>query len=170
MNALILFVAQGFGTGRIPKAPGTFGTLVGVGWFALLNSSGHAWVFGAGALLGLAASVWLCGRAESLLGEPDPGSVVLDEIAAFPLCFALPVMWLTWKSDVGLAPLGQFYHQWPHWLWTYVAFRVFRQFKARQGGDPRRRESRAAATARSDEDAGVSARSLNCGARAALGI
>jgi phosphatidylglycerophosphatase A len=125
VNALILFVAQGFGTGRIPKAPGTFGTLVGVGWFALLNSSGHAWVFGAGALLGLAASVWLCGRAESLLGEPDPGSVVLDEIAAFPLCFALPVMWLTWKSDGGLAPLGQFYHQWPHWLWTYVAFRVF---------------------------------------------
>ncbi|MBK9138317.1 MAG: phosphatidylglycerophosphatase A [Verrucomicrobia bacterium] len=125
MNGLILFLAQGFGTGRIPKAPGTLGTLVGLVWFAVLNASGNAWVFGAGALLGLAASVWLCGRAERLLGRTDPGSVVLDEIVAFPLCFALPVVWAAWHSGGELAPLGQRYHQWPHWLWTFAAFRVF---------------------------------------------
>lgn len=125
MNALVLFVAQGFGTGRTPKAPGTVGTLVGVAWFVLLNASGHAGVLAAGTLLGLAASVWLCGQAEQILKRPDPGSVVLDEIAAFPLCFALPVAWVAYQTGGGLASVGQFYHQWPHWLWTFVAFRLF---------------------------------------------
>ena len=34
------------------------------------------------------ASVWFCGRAETILGLRDPGSVVIDEIVAVPLCFA----------------------------------------------------------------------------------
>lgn len=125
MNALVLFVAQGFGAGRIPKAPGTFGTVVGLAWFALLNATGHAWLFAVGTALGVGLSVWLSERASRILGDPDPGSVVLDEIAAFPLCFALPVVWVAWKNDGGLAVFGQFYQQWPYWLWTFVAFRVF---------------------------------------------
>jgi phosphatidylglycerophosphatase A len=125
VNALLIFVAQGFGAGRIPKAPGTVGTLVGLGWFALLHATGHIAVFGAGALLGLAAAVWLCGRAERILGRPDPSSVVLDEIAAFPLCFALPAVGVAWTHGGDLANVGQLYHQWPHWLWTFAAFRLF---------------------------------------------
>ena len=30
---MILWLAQGFGVGRIPFAPGTFGSLVGLLWF-----------------------------------------------------------------------------------------------------------------------------------------
>lgn len=33
---LVLFLAQGFGTGRIPFAPGTFGTATGFLWIWLL--------------------------------------------------------------------------------------------------------------------------------------
>ena len=33
-SQFILWLAQGFGVGRIPFAPGTFGSLVGLVWFA----------------------------------------------------------------------------------------------------------------------------------------
>lgn len=82
------WVAEGFGAGRLPLAPGTWGTFVGVGWTLLLLAAGSGWVFAGGCILGLAAAVGLCGAAERHLGRPDPPSVVLDEIAAVPVCFA----------------------------------------------------------------------------------
>lgn len=88
MNRFTLWLAQGFGIGRIPLAPGTFGSLVGLGWLALLLVPGNLWVFIGGTIFGLAASVRFCGAAERILKQTDPGSVVLDEIVAVPLCFA----------------------------------------------------------------------------------
>ena len=88
MKGLLLWIAQGFGIGRIPIAPGTFGSLLGLVWFALLLLTGNGWCFLGGTLAGLALSVWLCGKAEKTLNQKDPGSVVLDEIAAMPVCFA----------------------------------------------------------------------------------
>jgi phosphatidylglycerophosphatase A len=83
----MLWIAQGFGVGRIPVAPGTFGSLAGLLWFGLLVSSGRLWLLALGTLFGIALSVWLCGRAETILGQKDPGSIVLDEIVAMPVCF-----------------------------------------------------------------------------------
>ena len=82
-----LWIAQGFGVGLIPFAPGTFGSLVGLVWFGLLLATGHLWSYLLGMFVGLGLSVWLCGYAEKRLSQKDPGSVVLDEIAAMPLCF-----------------------------------------------------------------------------------
>src|SRR5678816_2997612 len=48
MNAVVLWVAQGFGAGRIPFAPGTFGSLVGILWFYLLLRTGNFWIYAAG--------------------------------------------------------------------------------------------------------------------------
>lgn len=123
---MILFIAQGFGIGRIPKAPGTFGTLIGLPWFALLLMPGSLSVFLAGTILGLGASVWFCGRAEKILGQSDPGSVVLDEIAAMPLCF-LP--WLLWEiSRQGATPSAGYFFSDGNLLRTAGAFLVFRVF------------------------------------------
>jgi phosphatidylglycerophosphatase A len=88
VNRLILFIAQGFGSGRAPKAPGTFGSVVGILWFYLLLLPGSWPQFTIGTGLGIAASIWICGRAEQILGEHDPGSVVLDEIVAIPLAYS----------------------------------------------------------------------------------
>jgi phosphatidylglycerophosphatase A len=82
-----LWLAQGFGVGRIPKAPGTFGSVVGVGWFLLLLYPGSARLFFLGSLAGAGLSVWLCGAAEAQLHQKDPQSVVIDEIVAIPICF-----------------------------------------------------------------------------------
>lgn len=87
-DRILLVIAQGFGSGRAPKAPGTVGSLVGLAWawLLLLTCPNPAW-FGAGCLAGIAVSVRVCGEAERILARSDPGSVVLDEIIALPICF-----------------------------------------------------------------------------------
>src|ERR1051325_10528397 len=40
LRELIVWIAQGFGIGRIPFAPGTWGSLLGLGWFSLLTLAG----------------------------------------------------------------------------------------------------------------------------------
>lgn len=99
MNAFVRFIAQGFGIGRVPKAPGTFGTLLGFAWFAVMVAISGAINRGIGPYLilliaSIFASVWFCGRAEQILGAKDPGSVVLDEIVAIPVCY------LPWLGSV----------------------------------------------------------------------
>jgi phosphatidylglycerophosphatase A len=85
---VILWLAQGLGAGRLPVAPGTWGSLAGLLWTAVLLASGSAIVWLLGLLGGTLASVWLCGRAEEILRQKDPQSVVIDEIIAVPLSFA----------------------------------------------------------------------------------
>lgn len=95
---LKLWIAQGFGVGRIPVAPGTFGSLIGILWFVLLLVAANLWLFIAGVIAGFFLSVWICGSGERILNQKDPGSVVLDEITAMPLCFAAWLGILFWKT------------------------------------------------------------------------
>ena len=138
-----LWIAQGFGIGRIPVAPGTFGSVVGVLWFALLLLTGSLWLYLAGTLAVIALSVWLCGAAEQILGKTDPGSVVLDEIAALPVCF-LGLVAVHFCQTGSLPALSCFFsaRTWPLALGVFVAFRFFdvakpwpvRQSQALPGG------------------------------------
>jgi phosphatidylglycerophosphatase A len=121
-----LWIAQGFGVGRIPVAPGTFGSVVGVGWFALLLLTGKLWLFAAGTAAGIALSVWLCGVGETVLRQKDPQSVVLDEITAMPVCFLGWVALLAGKAGA-LPPLAVFFSA-RGWLVTLGVFAAFRFF------------------------------------------
>ena len=121
-----LFVAQGFGAGWIPFAPGTFGSLLGLIWFAMLVATGSFWAYLAGAIEGIAFSIWLCDDAEKILGETDPPSVVLDEIIAIPFCF-LPWVMSEWLRHGALPPVSDFFEGCSLWitLGIVVLFRVF---------------------------------------------
>lgn len=88
---LILWLAEGFGIGRVPFAPGTFGTLLGFVWIWALMLSGSRLLYAGGVLAGYFLAVWIGTQAERITGEKDPGRFVLDEIAAMPLAF-LPVI------------------------------------------------------------------------------
>jgi phosphatidylglycerophosphatase A len=138
-----LFIAQGFGIGRIPIAPGTFGSALGLLWLGLLLTPGKLWVLLFGTVIGLTVSVWLSGIAETILGQKDPGSVVLDEITAMPVCF---FSWLgIWCWENGMLPSPVQLVTSGNWLITlgiFVAFRFFdvvkpwpvRQSQALPGG------------------------------------
>ncbi|MBI3853842.1 MAG: phosphatidylglycerophosphatase A [Verrucomicrobia bacterium] len=125
-SSVILFIAQGFGVGRIPFAPGTFGSLVGLLWFLALLSTGNVLLFLTGSIAGVAVSVWLCDKAESILRQRDPRSVVLDEIVAVPFCFASWVAVLFFKN--GHLPAPEYFFSSDTWLLTAGVFAAFRFF------------------------------------------
>lgn len=109
------------GVGYIPLAPGTCGSLVGIGVYALLRALFLKFLFSIGAqnqwnLLHVAyglvtlellavcavalAGVWAASRTERLSGEKDPGIVVVDEVAGqmialVPVPLALDSAWWT---------------------------------------------------------------------------
>ena len=121
---LLLWISQGFGTGRCPVGPGTCGSLVGLLWFVLLLSPGQPWLYLAGTAIGLACAVPICGVAENALRQTDPPSVVLDEIVAVPLCF------LGWTVGdwlrCGQLPTPATFFSGAAWLPTAALFLLFR--------------------------------------------
>ncbi len=84
------------GVGYLPLAPGTFGSLVGVGIFLLLAQVTTATSLVLLVLVSILAitfaGLWAAFRTEELEGRKDPGKVVVDEVAGqmialFPLTF-----------------------------------------------------------------------------------
>jgi phosphatidylglycerophosphatase A len=126
MRGIVLFIAQGCAIGRVPVAPGTFGSLLGLIWFAVLILTGSLVLWSVGVLLGIMCAIWVCGRAEVLLDQPDPGSVVLDEIVAVPLCFAGWIVWFA--ATEGEFPSASSFFQSQSLLVTAAVFLAFRFF------------------------------------------
>lgn len=87
------FLAHGFGTGLIPFAPGTFGSLVGVAvfWFmASLAAIPYALIV----IMMFVAGIFICGTTAEDMGAIDPGSIVYDEIVGFLVAmYMMPADW-----------------------------------------------------------------------------
>jgi phosphatidylglycerophosphatase A len=83
----VLFLATGCHIGRIPIAPGTFGSL-----FALLPcfllSRLPWWAEMVFIVVFSGFAVFVAGAAEKLLSSKDPGSIVIDEIAGMMVTLA----------------------------------------------------------------------------------
>lgn len=78
----ILFLAFGFGSGLLPKAPGTYGTATAIPIFLLIGSLEPLIYFFIVAALTL-VGIWLCGSAAKQLGVHDHPGIVWDEIVGF---------------------------------------------------------------------------------------
>jgi phosphatidylglycerophosphatase A len=87
-----VFIASGGGAGYAPKAPGTFGSLLGLAIGALLLHLGHGPLL-AGVVLASVVGVW---AVSTVGGQNDAGWIVIDEVAGQMIAmFALPrVSWL----------------------------------------------------------------------------
>lgn len=79
MDRLYIFLATGAYVGYLPKAPGTWGSLLGVlVWWASRPLPAEAyWSIKGGFCV---AGVSSAGAAESIVGRGDPGLVVIDEV------------------------------------------------------------------------------------------
>lgn len=103
-------LAFGFGSGLMPKAPGTFGTLVAIPFYWLIQDlSIPAYLL----LLALSflVGIYLCDITARALDTHDHPGIVWDEMVGY---------WLT----MFLAPAG-----WQWMLLGFVLFRVFDIFK-----------------------------------------
>lgn len=91
----VMFLATGGYIGRIPIAPGTFGSLIGIPIAYAFSLMGTPAALSAVVLITVAA-VWIAHLAEKQLKQKDPGCIVIDEVAG--MCVALvgiPFSWVT---------------------------------------------------------------------------
>jgi len=73
-------LATGFSVGRIPLAPGTFGSLLGIPLCLVLAEIGLD-VMVAAAVAFVLFAVWIAGKAERLIRIKDAPCIVIDEMA-----------------------------------------------------------------------------------------
>ena len=74
-----MFIATGAYSGYLPKAPGTWGSILGVGLWAGMQRLTLLPYLGAVAVL-FVLGIACAGSAEKILDRGDPGIVVIDEI------------------------------------------------------------------------------------------
>ena len=101
-----LFVALGLGSGLVPLAPGTFGTLVAVPFYFMLVQT-PLWIYGLIVVLAFILGIYFCRTAADHLGVHDHPAIVWDEMVGY---------WLTMIA----APAG--------WHWSVIGFVLFRFF------------------------------------------
>lgn len=90
-----LVLSTWFGSGCLPIAPGSFGTLAAVPLILVLNNFG-IWYSAFTLLIVVGIAVWSAGLTEDLLEKKDPSEIVIDEVAGFLLATALlPFSWLS---------------------------------------------------------------------------
>jgi phosphatidylglycerophosphatase A len=107
-DRIATIIATWFGCGYAPVAPGTCGSLGALLPAILLARLGWRPLhFVALAIAALPVAVWSAHRTAKLLGQKDPGLVVVDEVVG------------QWIALGGAANL-----KWPVWLAAFALFRL----------------------------------------------
>ena len=102
----IHFIAFGFGSGALPKAPGTFGTIIAIPLYLLIDDfSLLAYLLFT--LAALIAGIWICDKTAKDIGVHDHPGIVWDEIVGYLVTMIN-------------APKG--------WQWVLLGFFLFRVF------------------------------------------
>ncbi|MFT5758487.1 MAG: phosphatidylglycerophosphatase A [Alteromonadaceae bacterium] len=109
----IHFLALGFGSGLMPKAPGTFGTLAAIPLYFLMMPLSSLY-YAAIVLLICISGIYICGKAASDAGVHDHGAIVWDEIAGFLITmFMVPVSWQSIVVGFLLFRIFDIFKPWP---------------------------------------------------------
>mgnify|MGYP003115936673 FL=1 len=108
MTRLAELVATWFGSGYLPKAPGTWGSLAALpfAWVILSFFPGPYFLLAASAVL-LLVGVWASALHSKTLGTHDAGEIVVDEVVG---------QW----TVLAVAPFSLL-----GWLVAFVLFRLF---------------------------------------------
>ncbi|MBW1721512.1 MAG: phosphatidylglycerophosphatase A [Deltaproteobacteria bacterium] len=86
-----LWLSVWFGMGLVPRAPGTMGTLGAVPLAVAFSFLGLPWAVTA-LVLFIFLALWSSGKAARILDRPDPGEIVIDEVAGFLVTlFLVPI-------------------------------------------------------------------------------
>lgn len=102
----IHFLALGFGSGLAPKAPGTFGTLMAVPLYFLIQPLSLTYYLAVVFLVSL-VGIYICDKSSEMMGVHDHPGIVWDEFAGYFITMIA-------------APAG--------WVWVVVGFGLFRFF------------------------------------------
>ncbi|MCB1859214.1 MAG: phosphatidylglycerophosphatase A [Gammaproteobacteria bacterium] len=99
-------LAFGLGSGSVPYAPGTVGTVAALPLYFLIRPLSAEYYLLVVLVL-FVFGIWVCGRVSKDLGVHDHGGIVWDE-------------WVGLLITLWLCPAG--------WVWILVGFALFRLF------------------------------------------
>ncbi|EKD54346.1 MAG: Phosphatidylglycerophosphatase A [uncultured bacterium] len=91
------FIAFGFGSGAIPIAPGTFGTLMAIPFYLLLKPLPPLFYLMVVVLVTL-GSMWLCHRVSKEIAVHDHQGMCLDEIVGYLVTMIYVPFGITWMA------------------------------------------------------------------------
>ncbi len=103
-------IATWFGSGLLPKAPGTWGSLAALPFAWAIIDLGGAIALAVAAILATLVGTWAADAYATAMEEKDPGRVVIDEVVG---------QWLT------LLPVAVVGGGFWAWVFAFVAFRAF---------------------------------------------
>ena len=88
------------GVGYLPLAPGTFGSLAGVGifWLLVRANAANPPVIIVAILAVTFAGIWAGSRVEQASGRKDPGKVVIDEVAGQMIALFPLTLFARWST------------------------------------------------------------------------
>lgn len=89
------FISLGFGSGLLPKAPGTFGTLAAIPVYLLLSELSLSVYLLAVVIISL-LGMYLCGYTSKRLGVHDHPGIVVDEFAGYLITMIAAPVSLFW--------------------------------------------------------------------------
>lgn len=95
MNRLALAFATFGYVGFFPIAPGTAGSAAALALYALVRWVGMPWFELATIVFVLIAGIWAANATEDVLGQKDPGPIVIDEVLGMLMTLALLPVSLT---------------------------------------------------------------------------
>ncbi len=108
MTKLAALIATWFGSGLLPKAPGTWGSLAALPFaWVILFVAPSALALVAASFLLLFVGVWASALHSDTLGTHDAGEIVVDEVVG---------QWIV-LAVAPISPLG--------WAAAFVLFRIF---------------------------------------------
>ena len=95
---LVILLATFFGSGKLPKSPGTWGTLATIPLWYLLAKNLHVVTYMIVTLLLCVAAILIAQAYENMTSTHDSKEIVIDEVVGF----LITMTWLpmTWQSLV----------------------------------------------------------------------
>jgi phosphatidylglycerophosphatase A len=115
---VIRLVASFLGAGFLRPGPGTWGSLAALPVAWALHTLGGFPALAAATVLALALGWWATAEALRSDPDPDPGWIVIDEVAGMWIAL-MPVS--LGAAHAGVAVLAL----WPGWVVAFLAFRLF---------------------------------------------
>lgn len=109
-------LATWFGSGLLPGAPGTWGSLAALPFALAILWLGGPWTLLAATIAVFALGLWAAGVYGRIMGVKDPGMIVIDEVAG---------QWLV-LFVLAMRPEGL---SWREVLLAFLLFRLFDTFK-----------------------------------------
>lgn len=89
------FVAFGFGSGLMPLAPGTWGTLAAIPFYLMLSGT-HWSIYLSLTILAFFFGVWVSNKVSQELGVHDYKGIVWDEVVGYLLTMFMAPQGLIW--------------------------------------------------------------------------